>query len=128
MDKAEPFYDQLMPILGFDLARKGGGYVAEHDFRVVEYFHDNIVIGINSPWEKFKGAVVHRRRPGSVHHLAFRAANVEEVDEVFEQIKAIGAEIIEEPKYFPQHGEAYYACFFKDPDGIKLEVMFEERD
>ena len=126
MDESETFYDKLMPILGFDLTRKGGGYVADHDFRVIEYFHDDLIIGINSPREQFKNEEVHRRKPGALHHLAFRASSVEEVDEVFPKIKAIGAEIVHEPQFFPQHGEAYYACFFKDPSGIKLEFMFEE--
>lgn len=30
-------------------------------------------------------------------------------------------------QFYPSHGEKYYALFFKDLDGIKLEVMFEEK-
>lgn len=127
-ERAVSFYDRLMPILGFDLGKKGGGRVEAHDFDVVEYFHDNIVVGINSPREKFKNVDVHRRRPGSLHHLAFRAASNEGVDELYPLIAAIpGVQIVEPPKFYPQHGDSYYALFFKDPDGIKLEVMFEER-
>jgi len=43
------------------------------------------------------------------------------------QIKEIGATIVDAPKFYPQHGEKYYALFFKDLDGIKLEIVFEER-
>ena len=126
--RAVAFYDLLMPILGFDLSRKGGGRVEAHDFDVVEYVHENIVIGINSPRNEFKTDDVHRRKPGALHHLAFRAASTEEVDKTYSLIATIpGLQIIDQPKYYPQHGEAYYALFFKDPDGIKLEVMFEER-
>ena len=125
---AVTFYDQLMPILGFDLHKKGGGRVDAHDFDVVEYVHDNIVVGINSPRKTFAEETVHRRRPGSLHHLAFRAESNAEVDQVFPAIAAIpGVQIVEPPRFYPQHGEAYYALFFKDPDGIKLEVMYEER-
>lgn len=126
MGEAEPFYDALLPILGFDLARKTRAYVADHDFDVVEYTHESITIGINSPREAFRDQPVNRRKPGSLHHLAFRASNRKEVDTLFQQIKDIGAEIVHEPRFFPQHGERYYACYFKDPGGIKLEVMFEE--
>jgi catechol 2,3-dioxygenase-like lactoylglutathione lyase family enzyme len=52
--RAVAFYDQLMPILGFDLSKKGGGRVDAHDFDVVEYVHDNIVVGINSPEKGLK--------------------------------------------------------------------------
>lgn len=123
--KAEEFYDKLMPFLGFDLAKKGKGRVEANDFDVIEYFHDNIIIGINSPREKFKNDEVHRRKPGSLHHLAFRAENEEQIDKFYEQIKGF-ANIVDPPKFYPQHGKHYYALFFKDPDGIKLEIMFEK--
>ena len=125
--KAEAFYDRLMPILGFDLSKKGKGRVEPNDFDVIEYCHDNIIVGINSPRKKLMHEKVHRRRPGSIHHLAFRASSREEIDAIYPLIRAIGAYIVDPPKYYPQHGEKYYALFFKDPDGIKLEVMFEEK-
>jgi predicted lactoylglutathione lyase len=86
-----------------------------------------LIFGINSPREAFKNETVHRRKPGSLHHLAFKAGSKEEVDKLFTQVKEAGAQIVEEPRYFPQHGEKYYATFFKDPDGIKYEIVFEER-
>ena len=84
---AEPFYDKLMSILGFDLGRKVKGTVAAHDFDVVEYIHPLLIFGINSPRESFKEDTVHRRKPGSLHHLAFKAASGAEVDELYQKIK-----------------------------------------
>ena len=124
---AEPFYDKLMPILGFDINRKSKGRVAKHEFDVIEYSHPLLIIGINSPREAFKEDIIHRRKPGALHHLAFKAESREEVDRVYSQIKEIGANIVEEPKFFPQHGESYYALFFKDLEGIKYEIVYEER-
>ena len=77
---AEKFYDKLMPILGFDLSRKSKGRVEAHDFDVVEYAHPLLIFGINSPREAFKEDTVHRRKPGALHHLAFKANSPEEVD------------------------------------------------
>ena len=74
-------------ILGFDLSKKGKGCVPAHEFDVIEYVHENIVVGINSPREAFKNEEIHRRKPGSIHHLAFRAASTEEVDKVYPLIK-----------------------------------------
>ena len=124
---AEPFYDKLMPILGFDIARKGKGHVAAHDFDVVEYCHPLLIFAINSPREAFRSDTFHRRKPGSLHHLAFKASSCAEVDELYLKIRDIGANIVEPPKYYPQHGEKYYALFFKDLEGIKYEIVFEER-
>lgn len=122
---SELFYDKLMPLLGFDLDKKGKGRVDAHDFDVIEYIHDNIIIGINSPRKSLAKENVHRRRPGSLHHLAFRAGSRQQIDELYPSIVGIGAEIVEPPQVYPQHGEKYYALFFKDPSGIKLEIMFE---
>jgi catechol 2,3-dioxygenase-like lactoylglutathione lyase family enzyme len=128
LSTAEKFYDQMLPILGFDLKNKKKGRVVQHEFDVIEYTHENLIFGINSPREKFKDEIVHRRKPGALHHLAFKASSISEVDEVAEKLKLIGANIVDGPRLFPQHGEKYYAVFFKDPDGIKFEVVFEEKD
>ncbi len=127
MAVAEPFYDKLMPILGFDLARKGKGTVKAHDFDVVEYVHPLLIFGINSPRESFKEDTIHRRKPGALHHIAFKATSQAEVDELYLKIKETGADIVNPPQFYPQHGEKYYALFFKDLEGIKYEIVFEER-
>lgn len=124
---AEPFYDKLMPLLGFDLNRKSKGTVAAHEFEVVEYFHPLLIFGINSPRKAFKEEGIHRRKPGALHHLAFKAASREEVDQLYGKIKETGAHIIDPPKFYPQHGKSYYALFFKDMEGIKYEIVHEER-
>jgi predicted lactoylglutathione lyase len=125
---AELFYDKLMPLLGFDLKNKAKGTVAAHEFEVVEYAHPLLIFAINSPREVFKTDSIHRRKPGSLHHLAFKASSCKEVDEIFPKIKAIGANIVNPPKFYPQHGENYYALFFKDMEGIKYEIVYEPRD
>src|SRR5579872_6152314 len=105
---AEPFYDKFLSVLGFDLNLKKKGRVAKHDFDVIEYSHQSLIFGINSPREAYKEEIIHRRKPGALHHIAFKAESREEVDDVFLQIKMIGANIVEEPKLFPQHGDNYY--------------------
>ena len=125
--RAEAFYDKLMPLLGFDLAHKSKGSVPAHEFYVIEYSHPNLIFGINSPRKAFENDPVHRRKPGSLHHLAFKAESESEVDNLYPLIRDIGAEIVNPPQFYPQHGAHYYALFFKDPDGIKYEIVFEKR-
>ena len=127
LDQAEAFYDKLMPLLGFDLNRKTKGTVAKHEFSVIEYSHPLLIFAINSPREAFKNETVHRRKPGALHHLAFKASSREEVDRIFPEIKAAGAYIVDPPQLYPEHGESYYALFFKDLDGIKFEIVYENR-
>ena len=128
LEVAEPFYDRLMPILGFDIGRKSKGRVTAHEFDVIEYFHPLLTFAINSPREAFKEEPIHRRKPGALHHLAFKAESCKQVDNLYLQIKNIGANIVDPPRYYPQHGESYYALFFKDLEGIKYEIVYEERE
>ena len=128
MAKAERFYDQLMPILGFDLSKKLKGRSEAHDFDAIEYVHANITIGINSPRKSLSAENVHRRRPGSLHHIAFQAKSDLEVNNAYAAILKTEAQIVAPPQLYPQHGAYYYALFFKDPDGIKLEIVFERRN
>jgi len=126
LNKAELFYDKLLPLLGFELAQKSKGKVPAHDFEVVEYYSKNLIFGINSPRKAFKNDDVHRRKPGALHHLAFKAFSKQEIDKIYPKIALTGATIVDPPQYYPQHGESYYALFFKDLDGIKYEIVYDE--
>jgi catechol 2,3-dioxygenase-like lactoylglutathione lyase family enzyme len=121
---AVPFYDQLLPLLGFNRHSRSSATIEKHDFVVLEYSHPLLSFAISSPREALKDEAVHRRRPGSVHHLAFKAESCAEVDRLYEEIKAIGALIVAPPREYPEYTPAgYYAFFFKDPDGIKYEIV-----
>ena len=126
MKVAEPFYDKLMPILGFNLEDKVSAVIEEHDLYVVEYLNESFDFGICSPRTAFKGDTIHRRKPGAFHHMAFRANSRKEVDELFLRIKEIGANIVYAPQIFEEHGPYYYAMFFKDLEGIKYEIVYNK--
>jgi catechol 2,3-dioxygenase-like lactoylglutathione lyase family enzyme len=123
MSVALPFYDQLMPLLGFDLEKRINAVVGAHELHVVEYIHPQLGFGINSPREPFAQETVHRRKPGALHHLAFKVESKSEVDRLAGELEKIGANVVDGPGLFPQHGSDYYAVFFKDPDGIKYEIV-----
>jgi catechol 2,3-dioxygenase-like lactoylglutathione lyase family enzyme len=59
-----------------------------------------------------------------LHHLAFGAPSREVVDERAEWLRSQGAEIESGPEEYG-YTPGYYAVFFADPDGMKLEVVFE---
>jgi catechol 2,3-dioxygenase-like lactoylglutathione lyase family enzyme len=123
MSVALPFYDKLMPLLGFNLENRTNAVVQSHELHVVEYIHPQLAFGINSPRQPFAEETVHRRKPGALHHLAFKVESKAEVDRLAAQLERIGAKIVDGPRLFPQHGSDYYAVFFKDPDGIKYEIV-----
>jgi len=127
LETAVPFYDRLLPLLGFDERRRVRSAMPEHDKEVVSYEHPRLSLAITSPRSRFAGETIHRRRPGSLHHLAFRAPSRDEVDRLHFEVKAIGAAIVSPPREYPSYTPpGYYAFFFKDPDGIQYEVMWGE--
>lgn len=126
MALAVPFYDRLMPILGFDPRRRVNTTIAEHELHVCDYTHPRLNFCISSPREPFKDEAIHRRKPGALHHLAFRADSRAEVDRIHEALIAIGATIVAAPRTYPEYSPSYYAVFFKDPEGIKYEIVHHD--
>jgi glyoxylase I family protein len=57
-----------------------------------------------------------------LHHLAFEVASRAVVDERAEWLRSTGAEVESEPQEYT-YMPGYYAVFFYDPDGIKLEIL-----
>jgi glyoxylase I family protein len=109
------FYDDLLAMLGFRLESigerscswLGGGielvlYQSRHPRQVA--MHDRYTLGL--------------------HHLAFRASEKAQVDQVHALACSKAARILDPPMAYPEYEPDYYACFFLDPDGMKLEVMY----
>jgi catechol 2,3-dioxygenase-like lactoylglutathione lyase family enzyme len=121
---AVAFYDRLMPLLGFDPKQRTAATIPTHDLHVVEYKHPRLAFAITSPRAGCRNDDVHRRRPGALHHLAFRVKSRAEVDKLHREIRAIGAVIVSPPREYPEYTPAgYYALFFKDLEGIKFEIV-----
>ena len=128
MSIAESFYDKFLPILGFDIKNKVNAIIEAHDFHVIEYSHPILSFAITSPRKAFKNDNIHRRKPGALHHLAFKAESRDEVDNLYLELKEIGATIVTAPKLYPEYGPDYYAVFFKDLENIKYEIVCNEQE
>jgi catechol 2,3-dioxygenase-like lactoylglutathione lyase family enzyme len=64
----------------------------------------------------------HKYRIGDIgfHHYAFALGSRAEVDALGAFAKELGAKIVDPPA---EYYDGYYAVFFLDPDGLKLEGM-----
>jgi len=73
------------------------------------------------------GIAVDRARPG-LHHMAFHAESPAAVAEIHAKIVAAGGHVLDAPAdYSGRRGytDGYCAAFYTDPDGLKLEVVYE---
>jgi len=56
------------------------------------------------------------------HHLALAVETAVDVDNAHAAVVAVGGEVLHAPRLWPEYHPAYYATFFLDPDGFRLEV------
>ena len=109
--KSKAFYDKLLGFLGF---------------KPMEHYED--AAGWSNGKTRFwigeadAEGKKHKHRIGNIgfHHYAFELRNRTEVDALGLFAKELGAEIVDPPG---EYYDDYYAVFFLDPDGLKLEGM-----
>jgi catechol 2,3-dioxygenase-like lactoylglutathione lyase family enzyme len=107
------FYEKVLGEMGFRRAPDDGHSVI---------FQNGITsLAIRAAGEDMRGAAFDRYRVG-LHHLAFRAARRQDVDEFHVFLNEGGLPVLDAPAEYPEYGPAYYAVFFADPDGMKLEL------
>jgi len=56
-------------------------------------------------------------------HIAFRAPDRAAVRAFFDAAVAAGAEVLHEPRVWPEYHPAYYGAFVRDPDGDNVEAV-----
>ena len=115
IERSLPFYRELLGPLGF---HRIGEVEGERGETIWYFGGPGSSIGVRQA-QSLGG--IDRYRIG-LHHVAVAAPSRAVVDERYDWLVAAGAEIETPPReyaYLP----GYYAVFFYDPDGIKLEIV-----
>ena len=113
------FYTELLEPLGYVRTSE---IVGERGERVVYIGGTGVVpVSLREQQSSAHGVPYDRYAIG-IHHLAFVAPSREAVDERARWVRDRGAEIESEPAEY-DYSPGYYAVFFYDPDGIKLEIV-----
>ena len=56
-------------------------------------------------------------------HIAFTAPDRDAVRAFFEAARAAGAEVLHEPRVWPEYHKDYFGAFVRDPDGNNVEAV-----
>ncbi|MFP5346898.1 MAG: VOC family protein [Actinomycetes bacterium] len=56
-------------------------------------------------------------------HIAFAAADRAAVQAFFDAAVAHGAEVLHEPRLWPEYHASYFGAFVRDPDGNNVEAV-----
>ena len=116
-----PFYDARLGHLGFERLANAPGdrpvwHATDPQLRLFG-------IGLCAARPEQRGKPHDRFAPG-LHHVAFHAAGRADVDALYRLLQGMGATILDPPADYPQYWPVYYAVFFADPDGLKLEFVY----
>jgi len=106
---AMKFYKELLPALGFTCDRSDPDWGTFY------------AVGRDKPSEFF-GFTQDRHHQPNDTRIAFWADTREEVDRIAKLVREIGGRNLEGPEVCSGYSPGYYAFFFDDPDGNKLEI------
>ena len=65
----------------------------------------------------------HDRYAPGLHHLAWRVESRDAVDAAHALLVEHSIAVLDPPAHYPEYSGYYYAVFFADPDGLKLEIV-----
>jgi catechol 2,3-dioxygenase-like lactoylglutathione lyase family enzyme len=121
MEVAKKFYGQFLPQLGFVRERHEPSPSPESGGD----FHTFYSAGADKPSEFF-GFTEDKNHQANGTRIAFWADTRDEVDQIAELVRQAGGKNLEGPETCGDYGPGYYAFFFEDPDGNKLEICCRE--
>lgn len=119
LDRSVAFYDAVLGHLGWQRSTEYAGSVPCWELC-------NAASALSIGLHQARNQAPHDRYSTGLHHLAFHADNRHDVDAVHELVTRLGATVLDAPAEY-DYTPGYYAVFFADPDGLKLEVVHEPR-
>jgi catechol 2,3-dioxygenase-like lactoylglutathione lyase family enzyme len=102
---ATAFYDAVLAPLGYR--------------RVMDF---GAVVGYGDAFPAFWVGLAEAEGTGLPPHIAFQARDRAAVTAFFEAAVATGAEVLHEPRLWPEYHENYFGAFVRDPDGNNVEA------
>ena len=111
LSAAQPFYGMLLPALGF-----------VREVSIDKWFTFEADTPVRQ--KEFFGITESPQHVPNDTRIAFSAASTDEVDHLADVVRRAGARNIEGPGY--DEGPGYYAVFFEDPSGNRLEICHRE--
>lgn len=112
--KSKRFYKDVLGFLGFKLKYEFAGSAGWSNGKALFWIGQADAAGKKHPY-----------RFGDVgfHHYAFELGKRHDVDDLYVLLKKKNVTVVDPPADYPSYGKGYYAVFFLDPDGMKLEGM-----
>jgi predicted enzyme related to lactoylglutathione lyase len=111
--RAMKFYQRVLPEVGF---------ISDRSDETWGTFYS---AGKDMPSDFF-GFTEDRDHQPNGTRISFWADTRDEVDRIAQLVREIGGQNLEGPEICADYSPGYYAFFFEDPDGNKLEICCRE--
>jgi catechol 2,3-dioxygenase-like lactoylglutathione lyase family enzyme len=118
--RSVPFYDRVLGALGY--ARTGEYAGGIPCWIIADGMGAEFSIGLHAA----RSDRAHDRYATGLHHLAFHAESRAAVDDFHAFLVRHAVTVLDPPAEY-DYTPGYYAVFFADPDGLKLELVYEPR-
>jgi catechol 2,3-dioxygenase-like lactoylglutathione lyase family enzyme len=116
-DRSKDFYTKVLGFLGFKLKHEYEDHAGWSNGKTLFWIGEADAEGKKHP---------HRAGNIGFHHYAFELSKRKDVDDLYAFLRKHDVTVVDPPADYPEYGEGYYAIYFLDPDGLKLEGMVFE--
>jgi glyoxylase I family protein len=117
LSRSRAFYAALMPRLGYP------GVWEIENAPAVGFLGAGGSFWIKQADDRYAADTFSKDRVG-LCEVAFRAESRTQVDALAADLPSFGGILLDSPREYPEYVPGYYAAFFADPDGIKLELVY----
>ena len=112
---AKTYYDELMPLLGFE------EFIDSDD--EFAFMPADGKPGTYLFFYPAQAPGAYSRESAGLQHLAFVVPTRSAVGAVHDLVVRLGSEVLHPPQAFPQYPPPYFATFWLDPFGFMLEAV-----
>ena len=120
--RSADFYDRVLSFMGYQRVEVPQSTQLAMKTALLAWASPNGSLTLRPAKAESAGKAHDRNAPG-LNHVAFSAENREDVERLHHVLREIDATILDPPAEYPYFPE-YYAVYFADPDGLKLEFVF----
>lgn len=112
LERSERFYDVVMQVLDF---RKNRFQIEDEPH--IQYYNRHFGYVLRPA----RSNDTHNAYAPGLHHLCLRVEGEKDLGEIADRLKAENIPV-SGPAHYPDYAPDYFAVFFSDPDGVKLEI------
>ena len=89
-------------------------------------FEGGFMLEISVENPKFENSQFNRYQVG-LHHFALELENKEAIDDIYQKLLDLKVRILDKSVFYPEYDDGYYAVFWQDLNGFKMEFMCYEK-